>query len=579
MIKLIKKIISIIPSKLKKETIFFLIINFTTVALEMIGLFLIIPLISIILSPELLGKNFLLDFLYLSLEKPTQNQMLIIVSSIIIIIFLVKNLLLSYFIWWQINYAHKIQLVLSTSIFQNYIYKDYLFHVANNSAKLIRNSGLEPGNIRTAILGVMTLFTESLLIIGLVSVLIFYNPIINSLVVSIFLIFSISFYFFIRKRITKWGTERLLQSGIKQKALNQAFQGIKDIKVYNVEKFFINFFHKSLSKLLRMNILNGMVKSLPRLLIEFLGVFVLVVLVGILFSSENFSTDEIITSLSLFALGIIKILPSVSKILGAVQSVKYMQPSVEFVYNEFKTENFLNKNYNSTNDKNVNFFINSENNLIINNVSFNYTTGPKRLNDVTLDIRENEIFGIIGESGSGKSTLINLILGLLKPNSGNIQINKIDIHENIKSWQKNIGLIPQHIYLTDDTIINNIGFGLDINDIDIKRVEKCIELAELTSFINNLSDGLNTLVGERGVKISGGELQRIGIARALYKDPKILILDEATSALDINTEKNILETISSLKTDKIIIIVSHRKSIFEFCKKIYEIKKGCVREN
>jgi len=229
----------------------------------------------------------------------------------------------------------------------------------------------------------------------------------------------------------------------------------------------------------------------------------------------------------------------------------------------------INENINYSSDKN---------HLNIENLNFKYHSESKGLNEVNLDAKENEIVGIIGESGSGKSTLINLMLGLMKPLSGNIRMNELDIHKNLNNWKDIIGYIPQNIYLTDDTILRNIGFGIEDNKIDNKKIEKCIELAELSSFIKNLPQGLNTVVGERGIKISGGELQRIGIARALYKDPKILILDEATSALDVDTEKNILETISSLKSNKIIIIVSHRNSIFDFCKKIYEIKNGYVRQ-
>ena len=573
-----KKIFFIIPEKLKKKVYFFLFVNFLSILLEMMGIALIIPLVSLMFSLDLFYDNSFLKYIFNFLGQPSQEMMLIFLGIFIIFVFLIKNLTLLYFVWWQTNFAHNIQYLTSKSLCNIYLNKDYLFHLSNNSSKLIKNTGLEANNLRTAILGLMTLITEVLLILGVISILIFYNPKINSIVIITFVVFALLFFFLTKNKISEWGKIRLSKQADAFRGLNQAFQGIKDIKVFKREDYFYNFYKNSLHELVKMNILNGFIKGMPKLFLEFLGIIVLVSLMAILFKNESFSSEQIMISLSLFAAGIIKILPSVSKVLGSIQIIRYNYPSVDLVYNEFvHNRKNLENNENIEKSNNTKFIDkNDENLIIIENLNFRYSSDRSGLNKVNFTAKKNEIVGIIGESGSGKGTLINIILGLLKPNSGSIQFNGIDINNNLDSWRDNIGYIPQNIYLTDDTIKNNIAFGIEENKIDKTRINECIKLAELNSLVNSTQDGINCVVGERGVKISGGELQRIGIARALYKNPNILILDEATSALDIHTEKNILKTILSLQKDRIIIVVSHRKSIFEFCKKIYEINNGYV---
>ncbi len=570
-----KKIFFIIPKKLQSKIYFFLVINFLSILFEMLGIVLIIPLVSLIFSLDIFYDYPILSNVFNLLGKPSQEMMLVFLGFFIVIIFLIKNLVLLYFIWWQTNFAHNIQYLTSKSLFNIYLNKEYSFHLSNNSSKLIRNTGLESNNVRTAILGLMTLITEIFLIIGIVSILIFYNPVINSIVIITFVIFVSLFYFLTKNKILEWGKIRLSQTAATIKGLNQAFQGIKDIKVFKRETYFLDFYTNNLNQLVKMNILNGFIKGIPKLFLEFLGIVVLICLLAILFVNKIYSSEEIMTSLSLFAVSIIKILPSFSKVLASAQAIKYNYPSVDLVFQEFTN----NKNYKNLNKSNkIEFLEKKDDNLfIIQDLNFKYNTKSSGLNKINFRVKQNEIIGIIGESGSGKSTLINIILGLLKPDDGIIKFNGVEIKENLDSWRSKIGYIPQNIYLMDDSIKNNIAFGINDHEIDLNRVNECIELAELNSLVNNLKDGINSIVGERGVKISGGELQRIGIARALYKNPNILILDEATSALDINTEKNILKTILSLKKNRMIIVVSHRKSIFEFCKKIYEMNNGYVK--
>ena len=281
----------------------------------------------------------------------------------------------------------------------------------------------------------------------------------------------------------------------------------------------------------------------------------------------------IVPVLALFAAAAFRIMPSLTRILNGVQGILYSRPAIDSVFEEFNQETFKN-NVKKTFSKNI--FLTKEINL--KNVNFKYSdSGPFILKDINLNIKYGTTIGLIGESGIGKTTLINIILGLIEPTSGSINIDGISISENIKSWQSQIGYVPQNIYLADDTIMKNIAFALPEEKIDTTLVKKAVMNAKLDKLVNSLDEGLNTNVGEFGDKISGGQRQRIAIARALYTDPKVLILDECTNSLDIDTEKQILNEVNFLKGKKTIIMITHRPSTLENCDCIYKIDKEGIR--
>ena len=277
----------------------------------------------------------------------------------------------------------------------------------------------------------------------------------------------------------------------------------------------------------------------------------------------------IVPLLGLFAAAAFRIMPSLTRIMNSIQGILYNRPAVDSIYKEFDQEGFQNNN-NKTPSKKI--FLTKE--IDLKNINFKYSdSGPFILRNINLNIKNGTTIGLIGESGIGKTTLINIILGLMRPTSGSICVDGVDIYENVENWQSQIGYVPQNIYLSDDTIKKNIAFALPEEKIDNIAVNKAVTNAKLDSLVNNLSNGLDTKIGEFGDRISGGQRQRIAIARALYTDPKVLILDECTNSLDVKTEKQILNEVNSLKGKKTIIMITHRLLTLENCDHIYKIDK------
>ena len=353
----------------------------------------------------------------------------------------------------------------------------------------------------------------------------------------------------------------------------QGLSGIKDIKILNREKNFLNIFKVHNSRFSIADRWYSTLQLLPKLLLEILAVIMLSLLILVI--TMNNSTTSLIPVLAAFAAAAFRIMPSMNRILTSLQALKFSLPSVEIIYSELKNQSGIKskKKINNISDK-----LNFKNKITIENLSFKYEGSIKNnLDNINFDISKREFVGFVGPSGSGKSTLVNLILGLLEPSNGNILVDGKSISENKVGWQNIIGYVPQDIYLIDDTIKKNIAFGIEEKDIDLMMMDKCLQAAQLSSFVEALPEKLHTIVGERGVRISGGQLQRIGIARALYNNPKILVLDEATSSLDVDTENKVMEGINKLKGLITILIISHRLSTVEKCDKIFSLSDGRLK--
>lgn len=566
------KIWFVLDKEDKKRIFFLFFLMFFAMLIETFSIGLILPVISLIVDPSF----FLKLFNFFNLENYYYNfdQETLIYYSLIclIIVFIIKNVFLSFFYWLQFSIAYGAQRNISKKLFDSYLRAEYNFHISRNSAKLIRNITTETSQFTLSILSSLIFFTECLVIFGLLLFLLFIDPISTILLASVFVIFGASFQRVTRKLIGLWGENRHLYEGIRIQNLHQGLGGIKEVKLYGREKEFLSMYDKNnlgLSRMLR-NI--KFMNQLPRMVIETLAVFIIFLIISItLISNKELIT--IIPILGLFGASATRIIPSVNRIINAIQSIRFSVPVINMLNNEIKNiEDIKREKLIANNDK-----INFKNKIVLENISFKYQNSDKYiLKEVNISIKKGDCIGIIGKSGQGKSTFVDLITGLLTQTTGRILIDDQEITKNLRAYQNIIGYVPQNIYLLDSSIKENIAFGNYNQQKNIELINSILEKVELSSFVNELPHKLDTKLGERGVKISGGQIQRIGIARAIFNDPSIIIFDEATSALDKETEKKILDSINNFKSEKTILIISHDYKTLGLCDKIYKIEETSI---
>lgn len=542
--------------------------------LETLGIGIIIPVITLISDENVVINYPRFKPLFQLLGEPNQAKLIVEVMLVLVTIYLVKAFFLGFLYSRQMRFAFGLQVNISQRIFTNYLRQTYTFHLQRNSAQLINIITGEVSQFTFgATLPSLALITESLVFMGLSLVLLISEPVGTTIIVAVLGIIAIIFQRSTKHRLIKWGTSRQFHEALRLQHLQQGLGSVKDIKLYGREENFANlyFHHSNLSAHFLQKQLT--LQQLPRLWIELLAVSGLASLVlTIVIQGKSF--DTIAPVLGLFAAASFRLIPSVNRILVAVQSLKFCDPTIEILRKELNLPSPT--PYTSGTD------LPSETtwtNINVCNIRFAYPDSTSNaLNHVSLVIQKGDTVGFIGSSGSGKSTLIDVILGLLVPNMGHILISEYDIHENIRWWQNQIGYVPQTIYLTDDTLRRNVAFGLSNEQIDEDAIDRAIKSAQLEEFVDSLPLGLETFIGERGIRLSGGQRQRIGIARALYSDPPVLVLDEATSSLDTITEKGIMNAISALRGSKTILIVAHRLSTVESCDHIYQMDHGRIFE-
>ncbi len=574
MINSINKIKFLLTKKQKISLVYLSLLLVVGMFLEVFGLGLIIPLITIILDPELINDTFGISYIKEYLGDISHNQFLYYSLFSIIFVYILKTLFLIFLAFKQNTFLSNLYAQLSIKLFNHYLNQEYSFHLKKNSSLLIKNIQVEVNLFRSYCTSLVSLFIEFALLVSIIVTLIYIEPF-GALVVGVFFtFFSMLVIEFSKKNLKFWGKKREKLDESISKNILEGFGGIKEILILGRKKFFNNIF--SNNNFLRAKILRNYLTTsqIPRYLLEIIAVFGIVGFIFLMIQQDK-DVDELLTILGVFVAATFRMIPSFNRIVSAFQNMKYYTSSIDLLYNEFKSkESFKNESCKSL--KKINF----SNKIKINNLYFKYE--PENdyiLENLNLIINKGDCIGIIGSSGSGKSTLASLITGLFRPESGSISVDGFNISKNIRSWQNKIGYVPQSIYLTDDSIINNIALGVSTEKINYNSINRSINAAQLTNLVDSLDDGLNTNVGERGVKLSGGQVQRIGIARALYNDPELLILDEATASLDSETESDFMEAVGFLKGSKTLIIISHKMSTLKDCNQIFKIEDKMVKQN
>jgi ABC-type multidrug transport system fused ATPase/permease subunit len=574
MLVLFKKLFNILELSEKKKTRFFLFLTLVNVIVELVVVTSVIPITQILLRREaelpIFGKiNFLNNFNY--------NTTLYISLTLLMLLFFFKNFLSLYFNFWQQNFSGEINKRLSKKLFCSYILQPYKFHLENNSALLGYNVLNEVPNLSVIVKQYLIIIAEIFVLLSMSIMLILYEPI-----ASIFLIcFAITIMFFsnllLKKYSQLFGYERHFFLSLSNKNIFQAINNIKDIKILNREKNFIEKFSKNFSLATKFRVHLDTLASFPRSISELILILSFVLLV-IFFEWKSSGSNLIVTTISLFLIASYRIIPSIIRLTNSYQIIQSHSKAAEKI--------LIDLNLSSSeisfdlNQKKSSYNLKFEKIISLQDLSFAYSRNKENVfSKINLDIKKNQMIGIVGESGCGKTTLIDIIIGLHKPVEGYITIDGVRLTEiNQKLWQSKIGYVSQDTGFVDDTIVSNIAFGIEDEFVDKKKLLMSIKKANLENLVNTLTLGLDTVIGESGVKISGGQKQRIAIARALYQNPEVLVFDEATSALDVENENSIFENIRDLKNDKTIIIVTHKHSLLNNCDQIFELKKGLLQK-
>ena len=570
---MLNKLNVIIDKKDKFNLILFFFLLLISTLVEMIGLGSLPIFAMAIVDSESLIEKLPTFFTYDFVNDLSQKKLIIYLSLTVTIIFLVKNLFLVFVNFFNGLVIKRIRKNLTNKMFKNYINSNYEFHISRNSADLIRNVYSEVARSVYYLIGHISLIKESLILIVILVLLIIANSMVAVLIFGFLGFFSFLFFLYTRNSSKVRGKFIQEYWGKQTKTLKHGLGSIKEIKMLNKENFISKIFDFNTEMIEKYNFIQSFIVTLPRLFLEVATILAITIVCSLFVISDK-SVENIIPIIVLISVSAIRLIPSFSTISQSIATIKYQSPAFDIIVKELNEMKKATKHHREIDQiKHVDIFFKKK--IEIKNLIFKYpSTEKKVIDNLSININKGETIGIAGESGEGKSTLLDLICGLLKPTSGQILVDEIDINSKKNNWKSKIGYVPQDIYLLDDTIKSNIAFGIDDKSFLSSQFEKAIKMSQLSEFLKSLPDKELTFVGDDGVRLSGGQKQRIGIARALYFSPEVLILDEPTSALDEKNEALILNDIYNIKSNITLVIISHRKKVFEKCDKVIEIKSG-----
>lgn len=572
MINFLKKINFVVEKKYRKKLLLILTLSLIVTGLELMGIAMIIPILSIFVSESYV------QYTEKFLPNKSKEEIFLIVLFGFIVIYLFKTFFIKFLTNVQFKLAHTLFANTSKQFFEYYLYKNFLFHVQKNSSELIRNIQTETSLFSfQVVFPLMRLITELIVFVAIMIMLIDYNFTASLITFSFFSIVGFIAIQLTNRKLVLWGKIRQDNSSLSLKQLQQSLSSIKEVFINSLREIFLEKYHKYNYTTAMAGYKRDTTLQTPRPVLELLGVVTFVFLILYLQSDGN-SLSEILVIVGVFFFASVRILPTVSKIVNSIQSLKYNSSVVDIVYEEYskfkKNEYLIKKLKSSKQNQSIDL-----KEICIDGVSFSYPENKKKIfDDIYFKMNVNEKIGLIGKTGSGKTTFLNLVTGLVECNEGEVRINNININRISSEWQKSIGYVPQLVSILDENVLFNITLETEKEKINFEKVDEVLRIVDLYDYIYSLPKNIYELAGERGEKFSGGQCQRLGIARALYKDPKILILDEATSSLDEKTENFILKKLFSEITDKTILTISHRKNSLRFCDKVIEVKNAKLHE-
>jgi ABC-type multidrug transport system fused ATPase/permease subunit len=552
--------------RIPKLLLLFLIVSM----LDLIGIGLIGPYVAIVVSPEL-GKEFFEKASYWFDFSIAQNSLLIWMSWTLLVVFFIKSVAAIWINYIIIRFSADQKIRLRSDLMDAYQSLPYATYLTRNSSEYIYNAQTLVDQYGSIIQNLMRILSDSITAIAIIILLATSDPIPLILLVALLVVVMFVYDLGFRKNIKDLGRKTNTFATSMVKGINEGMEGLKEIRILGCENYFLRQVREGSEKSEHYSAHSAMISSVPRYLLEFIMIFFVVILVLLSLIFER-STQELLPTLGMFAIAGLRLLPAANIASSGLIQLRFTRDSVSRLYQDVvNLQSVIGDR--GKGKENQELF----RQLKIDNISFHYPNAKQdSLHKLSLEIRAGESIGLIGPSGSGKSTLVNVILGLLNPQSGAIKFNKNPLHDSLKTWNNHIAYIPQLIFLIDNTLKKNVALGVAEEDIDEDLLHQALEQARLAELVTQLPMGIETLLGERGVRLSGGQRQRVALARAFYHQRDVLIMDEATSALDNEVEREIISEIKRFKGEKTMIIIAHRLTTVQHCDRIYKIEKGRV---
>lgn len=572
MFKLLIKFISLFNAREKKQFYLLIVQSAVNAVLQTISLISIFPFIAVVASPSLIETNSYVAFLYGLYNFNTVSGFLLALGILIFILIVLSNLSMIYMLYRQKNFIKNYHVDLSSKLLQTYFHQDYLFFVQRNSTDLTKRIIEDVRYVAEKyVVSLIDFIVSGLMSLSIVLMILIVDPFLTLFVISFIGVFYGGIYLFMRKKINMMSYEKTIAQKLQYKSLIETFGAIKEIKISDLEQVFLKNFTKFNSAF--VNIVNkvALYTKIPGYALDIITFGGLIAIVLYFLYNENNVTSAL-PIITLYALSAQRLKPQVQLMFASVAHANFTRSSLELIEKDINSLSVV-----ETIQKSSGFDFSGFKNIQLTNLNFSYPSVDKNvINDLNLNIKNNTTVALVGHSGSGKTTLVDLILGVLKPTSGKILVDETEINNSsVRDWQKVIGYIPQHIFLFDDTIRNNIILDKS-RKYDTEKLNRILKMSGLTEFVEQAKDGVDTIVGDKGVKLSGGQRQRIGIARALYKEPALLIMDEGTSALDGITEDKVMSSIYELSGKITIIIIAHRLTTIKDCDVIHFMKDGKI---
>lgn len=574
--EVLKQMNYLLDKKLKIKLAGMLLIILAGAIAELVGVTIILPIVDLAMNPAAVADNKWCVIITNLTGLKDSSSVLLVLIAVTVSVYVVKNIYLSWMAHRMNCFSKNLKQHFSVKLMEAYMKQPYAYFLNKNTSEILRSVNSDTVNFYAVVANSLQMISQGITTLLIVAFLAMTNLTMTILVAVLLGSCAAIVVFGLQKPMRRMGREFQRLSAFTIQYAKQAFEGIKEVKISNKEKYFIDEYKHVFDRASEIERISNLLSFIPKYLIETVCIAGILGYLAYVIISGGSLTD-IVPQLATFSVAAFKLLPSINVLYSGISNIIYHKASIDVIYNDIKEVENIKTDFSE--DCNVGDFIEFRDKIQVKGITFAYENTDKNvLENINFTIEKGQSIAFVGESGGGKTTMVDIVLGLLKPTSGQVLADGKDIQNNIRGWHERIGYIPQLIYLLDDSIRKNVAFGVREEQIDNQRVWKALQEAKLEEFVRGLEQGLDTEVGEAGTRLSGGQRQRIGIARALYHDPDILVFDEATSALDTETEKEVMEAIDGLQGLKTMIMIAHRLSTIENCEHVYRVGGQSVEQ-